>query len=72
MDAFLRRVIEQREREQADAVTDKPASQFGRSCRTCGVRLKGDDKPSARVRHHCSGCGGARADARFEREKKEA
>lgn len=57
MDAFLRRVMEQRELEQEVAIIATPLDTFVRRCRLCGRRISGDTGFEIRV---CLQCGGKR------------
>lgn len=65
MDAFLRRVIAQRELEQESAILATPLETFVRRCRLCGRRIGGDSEWACRV---CTECGGLKVHERLERE----
>jgi predicted RNA-binding Zn-ribbon protein involved in translation (DUF1610 family) len=67
MDAFLRRVIAQREREQEEAIL---AARFEVAlCEICGERLNESNGPARRV---CTRCGGRKRQAVLEREEARA
>lgn len=68
-DAFLKRVVAQRELEQELALVTQPPVERG-VCRGCGVHLRTTD--SQRFRYFCTRCGGWKADARFERDQARA
>lgn len=65
MDAFLRRVVEQRELEQEAGILSTPVEALIRRCRLCGDRIGGDSARAGRV---CTKCGGTKVHARLERE----
>lgn len=53
-DAFLRRVVAQREREQEEAILEAPLDRFKpRKCRRCGAGLRVQEESTREV---CSRC----------------
>lgn len=64
MDAFLRRVIAQRELEQEEAIL--AFSLTPSDCRGCGERMNLSDH----LRHYCTSCGGSKADAKYKRRQR--
>lgn len=70
MDAFLRRVLAQRELEQEAAILAVPVEELAaRHCEGCGIALNmTEDLARDRARHFCNRCGGEKADRQRERE----
>lgn len=70
VDAFLRRVVEQRELEQEQVVLESKLEQFlPQSCRICGTKVTaGSLTDSLGAPTVCSRCGGRKRQAELERE----